>query len=144
MGGLGREMGGPGRDLGGLGRDIGGLGREVGRGPAQRPGEDDMSDHSSSSSSGHGESIPINVIHERSAGPGTNKHKYSSGGGRSSTTELPVKGGGGDASPRLERAHSEPPNKFNQRLNLARPLYSTIPENGEGANGAAQHAHGPR
>jgi len=91
--------------------------------------EDDVSDHSSNCSgnsnhSGEPDGIPINVVHEKSMP----KHKY--GQATRNTTELPAKASGNE-SPRLERAHSEPPNKFKQRLNLANPLYSTIPENSE-------------
>eukprot|EP00090_Calanus_glacialis_P000670 TRINITY_DN10444_c0_g1_i1.p1 TRINITY_DN10444_c0_g1~~TRINITY_DN10444_c0_g1_i1.p1 ORF type:complete len:668 (-),score=164.87 TRINITY_DN10444_c0_g1_i1:987-2990(-) len=92
--------------------------------------EDDVSDHSSNCSgnsnhSGETEAgVPINVVHEKTLP----KHKY--GQAVRNTTELPAKATGNE-SPRLERAHSEPPNKFKQRLNLANPLYSTIPENSE-------------
>eukprot|EP00092_Neocalanus_flemingeri_P005219 GFUD01005612.1.p1 GENE.GFUD01005612.1~~GFUD01005612.1.p1 ORF type:complete len:686 (-),score=125.74 GFUD01005612.1:1051-3108(-) len=91
--------------------------------------EDDVSDHSSNCSgnsnhSGDPDGIPINVVHEKTLP----KHKY--GQTVRNTTELPAKASGNE-SPRLERAHSEPPNKFKQRLNLANPLYSTIPENSE-------------
>jgi len=91
--------------------------------------EDDVSDHSSNCSgnsnhSGDPDVIPINVVHEKTLP----KHKY--GQAARNTTELPAKATGNE-SPRLERAHSEPPNKFKQRLNLANPLYSTIPENSE-------------
>merc|ERR1712013_381854 len=92
--------------------------------------EDDVSDHSSNCSgnsnhSGETETgIPINVVHEKTLP----RNKY--GQAARNTTELPAKASGNE-SPRLERAHSEPPNKFKQRLNLANPLYSTIPENSE-------------
>jgi len=92
--------------------------------------EDDVSDHSSNCSgnsnhSGEAETgIPINVVHEKTLP----RNKY--GQAARNTTELPAKASGNE-SPRLERAHSEPPNKFKQRLNLANPLYSTIPENSE-------------
>merc|ERR1711990_432565 len=92
--------------------------------------EDEGSDHSSSSSQSHPEqeSVPIQVVHER-GGP---RHKYNTA---RNTTELPAKASGGSESPRLERAASEPPNKFAQRLNLSKPTYNTIPEGGEGNNG---------
>lgn len=92
--------------------------------------EDDVSDHSSNCSGNSNHSgdtdagIPINVVHEKTLP----KNKY--GQAARNTTELPAKATGNE-SPRLERAHSEPPNKFKQRLNLANPLYSTIPENSE-------------
>lgn len=89
--------------------------------------EDEGSDHSSSSGQSavqDQESIPIYVAHER-GGP---RHKYSTA---RNTTELPAKASGGGESPRLERAASEPPNKFAQRLNLSKPCYNTIPEGGE-------------
>merc|ERR1712088_897815 len=91
--------------------------------------EDEGSDHSSSSSQSHPEqeSVPIQVVHER-GGP---RHKYNTA---RNTTELPAKASGGNESPRLERAASEPPNKFAQRLNLSKPAYNTIPEGGEGNN----------
>merc|ERR1712088_889077 len=91
--------------------------------------EDEGSDHSSSSSQSHPEqeSVPIQVVHER-GGP---RHKYNTA---RNTTELPAKASGGSESPRLERAASEPPNKFAQRLNLSKPAYNTIPEGGEGNN----------
>merc|ERR1712223_1605302 len=62
------------------------------------------------------------------------RHKYNTA---RNTTELPAKASsaGGNESPRLERAASEPPNKFAQRLNLSKPSYNTIPEGGEGNNG---------
>merc|ERR1712088_413778 len=92
--------------------------------------EDEGSDHSSSSSQSHPEqeSVPIQVVHER-GGP---RHKYNTA---RNTTELPAKASSGNESPRLERAASEPPNKFAQRLNLSKPSYNTIPEGGEGNNG---------
>jgi len=93
--------------------------------------EDEGSDHSSSSGQSAGqdqESIPIHVVHER--GP-KDKLRHTS----RNTTELPAKASGGSESPRLERAASEPPNKFAQRLNLAKPSYSTIPEGGESKGG---------
>jgi len=105
-------------------------------------GEDDTSDHGSTGSahsnhSGHsaetGGDIPIRVQHERTAGQPAGKQKYGQVG--RNTTELPAKSTGSE-SPRLERAHSEPPGKFKQRLNLSNPLYSTIPENSEGAGQA--------
>merc|ERR1712123_545805 len=92
--------------------------------------EDDVSDHSSNCSGNSNHSgdteagVPINVVHEKTLP----KNKY--GQAARNTTELPAKATGNE-SPRLERAHSEPPNKFKQRLNLANPLYSTIPENSE-------------
>merc|ERR1712038_2082508 len=92
--------------------------------------EDEGSDQSSSGFPEQ-ESIPIKVVHER--GPVV-RHKYNTA---RNTTELPAKAstGGGSESPRLERAASEPPNKFAQRLNLSKPSYNTIPEGGEGNNG---------
>ena len=64
-----------------------------------------------SSSEVNSESIPIRVIHE--------KHKYTPG--QSRTTDLPsttagASGTGNQGSPRVTRAHSEPPKTFNQRL----------------------------
>lgn len=82
------------------------------------------------------ESIPIHVAHERAGPP---RHKYSTA---RNTTELPAKASvGGCESPRLERAASEPPNKFAQRLNLSKPCYNTIPESGgvETKFGAGHH-----
>merc|ERR1719245_2612480 len=77
--------------------------------------EDEGSDQSSSGFPEQ-ESIPIKVVHER--GPVV-RHKYNTA---RNTTELPAKAStGGSESPRLERAASEPPNKFAQRLNLSKP-----------------------
>merc|ERR1719225_1094315 len=81
-------------------------------------------------------SIPIRVFHERP------KQRYGERPtGQRSTTELPAKASPGlgtadlktgSESPRLERAASEPPNKFKQRLNIsANPDYSTIPEHSD-------------
>merc|ERR1719436_145812 len=77
-------------------------------------------------------SIPIRVIHEKP------RPRYGQAQ-HSNTTELPAKAAAGNESPRLERAHSEPPGKFKQRLNISNPsAYSTIPEYGEGEPGRAQ------
>lgn len=78
------------------------------------------------------DSIPINVIHEKSneGHSPAGKHRYGQGPHRN-TTDLPAGGHrspGGPGSPRLERAHSEPPGKFNERRKFAVPSYSTIPE----------------
>ena len=103
--------------------------------------EQDTSDHGSTTSghsghSGGSDDIPIRVQHE--------KHKY--GGGGRNTTELPARPtreAGGSESPRLERAASEPPGKFGQRLNLSKPaVYSTIPENSEDRAGPGRVAGG--
>jgi len=104
--------------------------RKSSGGSGQCGPEDEGSDHSSSSSQSHPEqeSVPIQVVHER-GGP---RHKYNTA---RNTTELPAKASSGNESPRLERAASEPPNKFAQRLNLSKPAYNTIPEGGEGNNG---------
>ena len=78
------------------------------------------------------QSIPIRVIHEKP------RPRYGQAQ-HSNTTELPAKAAAGNESPRLERAHSEPPGKFKQRLNISNPsAYSTIPEYGEGEPGRAQ------
>jgi len=112
--------------------------------------EEDGSDHSSSSGGGgvHGEveGVPIRVIHSRGGGgAGPQKQKYST---TRNTTELPAKtvGANSSPSPRLERASSEPPSKFSQRLNLAKPssVYSTIPEGGESQPGRAPLLQDPR
>jgi len=77
-------------------------------------------------------SIPIRVIHEKP------RPRYGQAQ-HSNTTELPAKAAAGNESPRLERAHSEPPGKFKQRLNISNPsAYTTIPEYGEGETGRAQ------
>jgi len=77
-------------------------------------------------------SIPIRVIHEKP------RPRYGQAQ-HSNTTELPAKAAAGTESPRLERAHSEPPGKFKQRLNISNPsAYTTIPEYGEGEPGRAQ------
>lgn len=103
--------------------------------------EDEGSDHSSSSGQSQGleqESVPINVHHEARGGP---RHKYNT---QRNTTELPAKASGGSESPRLERAASEPPNKFTQRLNLSKPCYNTIPEGGEGVSSRPNQLQDPR
>lgn len=90
---------------------------------------DNLSDNSSSGSGGDNDmGIPIRVIHEK---PG--KQRYGQVPGRN-TTELPAKAssaGQGSESPRLERAASEPPNKFKQRLNINSSAVPTIPENSD-------------
>jgi len=76
-------------------------------------------------------SIPIRVVHEKP------RPRYGQAQ-HSNTTELPAKAATGAESPRLERAHSEPPGKFKQRLNICNPsAYTTIPEYGEGEPGRA-------
>jgi len=88
------------------------------------------SEQSSASSASQGDndlSIPIRVVHEKPR-PRYGQTQHSN------TTELPAKAAAaaGTESPRLERAHSEPPGKFKQRLTLSNPSgYSTIPEYGE-------------
>lgn len=83
------------------------------------------------------QSIPIRVVHERSNSPSA----AASSPGRSSkqhyntrnTTELPARASPQPESPRLERAHSEPPKSFQQRLFQQRPHnnhYTSIPEAG--------------
>ncbi len=102
--------------------------------------DEGFSDHSSNSSgdSHRPDSVPIKVIHSGRQQQQQQRPRYT---GRN-TTELPGGGGrgpSGNESPRLERAHSEPPNKFTQRLNLGRPAgggYTTIPENGVESGGA--------
>jgi len=119
-----------------------------------RETEDDLSSDRSSGSGGSGDqpdmSIPIRVFHERP------KQRYGERAtGQRSTTELPAKASpglgtaatSGSESPRLERAASEPPNKFKQRLNIsANPGCSTIPENsdqGSGSQGSGRHPQQP-
>merc|ERR1719225_1627915 len=91
-------------------------------------------------------SIPIRVFHERP------KQRYGERPtGQRSTTELPAKASPGlgtadlktgSESPRLERAASEPPNKFKQRLNIsANPGCSTIPENSDNTSGQGSGRH---
>lgn len=95
--------------------------------------DDDVSDQSSNCSghSEHGDgSVPISVHHISTNQQPKYKYGHQAPAARN-TTELPAKATSGDQSPRLERAHSEPPNKFKQRLNLANPHYTTIPENSE-------------
>lgn len=89
--------------------------------------------------------IQIKVIHERTPQqvPTPPKNRVSSG---RNTTEIPapVTNIQADKSPRLERAHSEPPKSFNQRLRSggasspASHGYSTIPENAEPVTLAAR------
>ena len=88
--------------------------------------------------------IPIRVVHERTSGTPP-KNRLNSNSSRN-TTEIPARTNNlespnnisAEKSPRLERAHSEPPKLFNQRLRAAGasspqqpPTYSTIPENSE-------------
>jgi hypothetical protein len=89
--------------------------------------------------------IPIRVVHERTSNtPPKNRMNATSS---RNTTEIPAARANhldtpnnisADKSPRLERAHSEPPKLFNQRLRAGgasspqQPsTYSTIPENSE-------------
>jgi len=82
-------------------------------------------------------SIPIRVVHEKP------RPRYGQAQ-HSNTTELPAKAATGAESPRLERAHSEPPGKFKQRLNICNPsAYTTIPEYGEGEPGRAHSRSRP-
>ena len=115
-------------------------------------GGDDTRDAEPRGGGGAGGSIPIRVIHERRGQP-----RYGAGPAyQRNTTDLPAKAAAaapssqhqatGSESPRLERAASEPPHKFKQRLNIsaANPgLYSTIPENGDTASlgGGPQPPH---
>ena len=115
-------------------------------------GGDDTRDAEPRGGGGGGGSIPIRVIHERRGQP-----RYGAGPAyQRNTTDLPAKAAAaapssqhqttGSESPRLERAASEPPHKFKQRLNIsaANPgLYSTIPENGDTASlgGGPQPPH---
>jgi len=99
----------------------------------REPGPDlgdpsDPSERSSVSSGDNDLSIPIRVVHEKP------RPRYGQAQ-HSNTTELPAKAAGTE-SPRLERAHSEPPGKFKQRLNICNPsAYNTIPEYGESEGG---------
>lgn len=88
--------------------------------------------------------IQIRVIHEKTpAQPSTPKNRVTSG---RNTTEIPAPCSDiqAEKSPRLERAHSEPPKLFNQRLRAggasspAPHAYSTIPENAEPTSVAAR------
>jgi len=94
---------------------------------------DNLSDKSSGSSGGETDmGTPIRVIHER---PVSSKQRYAGPGPRN-TTQLPAKASTeGSESPRLERAASEPPNKFKQRLNLSSAGHTsavpTIPEHSD-------------
>merc|ERR1719443_2394006 len=118
--------------------------RSLPRRHRDRETEDDINSDRSSGSGGSGDhpntsnsSIPIRVFHERVP----TKQRYGDRAAQRSTTELPAKaspasaaaGNSGSESPRLERAASEPPNKFKQRLNIAANpgQYSTIPENSD-------------
>jgi len=103
------------------------------------------SDRSAGSDGAGGGSIPIRVIHEKPV-----KSRYGQAPSRY-TTDLPAKvssSSTGSESPRmLERAASEPPNKFKQRLNIssANPGgYSTIPENSTEAQLTANSDRLPR
>merc|ERR1719270_181357 len=106
---------------------------------------DGGSDRSAGSDGAGGGSIPIRVIHEKPV-----KSRYGQAPSRY-TTDLPAKvssSSTGSESPRmLERAASEPPNKFKQRLNIssANPGgYSTIPENSTEAQLTANSDRLPR
>ena len=98
------------------------------------------------SSANNADSIPIRVVYTNP------KNKYTADG--RNTTELPIRGSSnlesplndttaGGNSPRLERAHSEPPKTFNQKLKLAGAtpggggwvVPGTIPENSESFDG---------
>ena len=95
--------------------------------------------------------IQIRVIHERT--PAAPKNRVASG---RNTTDIPAPQSDiqVEKSPRLERAHSEPPKLFNQRLRAggasspAPHAYSTIPEYAEpaaaGAAAAVAAARSPR
>ena len=86
----------------------------------------------SAPSSAKEESIPIRVIHEKQY-PGQDKHKYTS---HNKTADLPAKTSNDSTdSPRVTRAHSEPPKPFNQSQ---RPLKTKIPL-GNLAEHSAEH-----
>jgi len=104
------------------------------------------------SSANNQDSIPIRVVYSNP------KNKYTSDG--RNTTELPVRGSSnleaplndsssGGNSPRLERAHSEPPKTFNQKLRAAGAtpggggwvVPGTIPENAESLDGQVPQAY---
>jgi len=76
------------------------------------------------SSSHDQESIPIRVIHEKPE----NKHKYTSS---HKTADLPSSKPEANASPRVTRAHSEPPKTFNQRLLKTKIPLGNVSEQGE-------------
>ena len=74
------------------------------------------------------ESIPIRVVHERSDGhagsPGSKKY-----GGTRNTTELPAARSPAESSPRIARAHSEPPKAFQKAFaQMRHPDQVPIPE----------------
>ena len=114
------------------------------------PYNSDKSNNTSSrpsSAGNNGESIPIRVVYTQQP-----KNKYSSDA--RNTTDLPVRGQSnleppsndfnqGESSPRLERAHSEPPKTFNQKLRASNitpggggwVVPGTIPENAESCEG---------
>jgi hypothetical protein len=92
--------------------------------------------------------IPIRVVHERTGvSPQTPKNHLKASS--RNTTEIPTSGRTNatesnniqlEKSPRLERAHSEPPKLFNQRIRAGgasspggapQQAYTTIPENSE-------------
>ncbi len=93
---------------------------------------------------GRAEAIPIRVIHEKTGSsdaahsPRT-KHPHSS----RNTTDLPARGSPTPESPRLERAHSEPPKNFQQRIFQTRqpPNYTSIPEQHEQQPQQQQQPH---
>merc|ERR1719273_3087975 len=114
------------------------------------PYNSDKSNNTSSrpsSAGNNGESIPIRVVYSQQP-----KNKYSSDA--RNTTDLPVRGQSnleppsndfnqGESSPRLERAHSEPPKTFYQKLRASNitpggggwVVPGTIPENAESCEG---------
>merc|ERR1719158_2643546 len=106
------------------------------------------------SSANNPDSIPIRVVYTDP------KKKYTSDG--RNTTEIPVRTSSnlaapnditqGENSPRLERAHSEPPKTFNQKLRAAgnNPgaggwfVPGTIPENSESFDGQGSRNSNPQ
>jgi len=101
---------------------------------------------SSDSNSNQAESIPIRVIHE--------KHKYAPGGGHSRTADLPTGPNPGatsqrppeqHGSPRVTRAHSEPPKTFNQRILKTKiPLGNVSEQNENNLSTSASEPSVPR
>ena len=92
--------------------------------------------------------IPIRVVHERTgASPQTPKNRLNASSRNTTEIPTPVRTNASESnniqsekSPRLERAHSEPPKLFNQRIRAGgasspggapQQAYSTIPENSE-------------
>merc|ERR1719422_3051112 len=106
-----------------------------------RPGQDRCG---SSSAFDNCQSIPIKVVHTAKprAYEGASHTTPIQPQQSSQQSQVPQHG-----SPRLERAHSEPPKAFSQKLHKAQqqqqPQYMTIPEQGGPGEGIHMSASSP-